>query len=89
MNEDDFLDEENEEDEELVSIQMSKEELASLITILSLSSETFNTLAEAAIQENNQKLLDSMQARYQISQIFAKHFSDFLKIPEPQSKLKH
>lgn len=72
-----------------ISFSLSAKELETLVSLLSLSSKTYETLAEQSLKEQNDASYKEALLRAQYAAIFANRLSALSKMPEPTSRNIH
>jgi hypothetical protein len=73
----------------MVSIVISEEDLVTFTNLMTICAKTFEQLAYKAADDNDTTSFKTLQARYQLSTVFANKLSDCIKMPEPVSREFH
>jgi hypothetical protein len=79
----------NEEVKTTILVNFTGDELASLITLVTISHETFSYMLEVAHKEGNQAMITSISARLGFCEFYIKKLNDALDLGEPLSKALH
>lgn len=72
-----------------INLTMSKEELNTLINLMTISAKTFETLAIRAAQEDDKSSFDVFAARQKLSNLYVSRLVASMTIGEPDSREYH
>lgn len=75
--------------EGMVSLAMSKEDMRTFANLLSICAQTFEKLALQAAQGNDEASFSILQARQNLSSVFASKLVETCRMPEPISRDFH
>jgi hypothetical protein len=76
-------------EEGYVNVQFMVEDVSAMSNLFTLSEQTFTTLANMALTQNDQSSYNVFAARAKLSALYADRLLRFLEIGEPDSRKPH